>query len=207
MKKAQPQKFQQRKPGAGCIPTCRHPAQIKMKTTSPQKNRFHLFIEYWRKRFFLALTLKFFAGLVIGFGLGIYLLPIIIADAPVAIAVVQVAAETAEREAKFWRDLPGSDALHWGEGTLYLTSDRVTLEGEVSPGPDYRLYLAPSYVEDEKGFFAIKSQSLEIARIKGFKNFSYEIPGDIDLSAYTAVVIWCERFSQFITAGRLTQKG
>ena len=106
MKKAQPQKFQQRKPGAGCIPTCRHPAQIKMKTTSPQKNRFHLFIEYWRKRFFLALTLKFFAGLVIGFGLGIYLLPIIIADAPADIAVVQVAAETAEREAKFRRDLP-----------------------------------------------------------------------------------------------------
>jgi hypothetical protein len=178
-----------------------------MISTSPPKNRFHRFVEYWRKRFFLALTLKFFAGLIIGFGLGIYLLPILIADAPADIAVVQAAADTAEREAKFRRDLPGSDALHWGEGTLYLTADRVTLEGEVSPGPDYRLYLAPSYVEDEKGFFAIKSQSLEIARIKGFKNFSYEIPSGIDTSSYSAVVIWCERFSQFITAGRLTSRG
>ena len=170
-------------------------------------SRFQRVVEYWRQRFFLALSLKFVAGLVIGFGLGIYMLPILIADAPADIAVVEAAASSAEREATFRRDLPGSDSLHWGEGTLYLTSDRVTLEGEVSPGPDYRLYLAPSYVEDEKGFFAIKDQSLEIARIKGFKNFSYEIAPGLDTSGYSAVVIWCERFSQFITAGRLVSRG
>ncbi|XDZ64829.1 DM13 domain-containing protein [Alphaproteobacteria bacterium LSUCC0684] len=178
-----------------------------MTKTPPSKNSFHQFVEYWRQRFFLALTLKFFAGLVIGFGLGVYFLPILIADEPADIAIVQAAADKAERQAVFRRDLPGSDALHWGEGTLYLSSDRVTLEGEVSPGPDYRLYLAPSYVEDEEGFAAIKAQSLEIARIKGFRNFSYEIPAGLDTAGYAAVVIWCERFSQFITAGRLTKRG
>jgi len=150
--------------------------------------------------------LKFCAGLVIGFGLGVYFLPIIIADKPADITVVEAAIGNAEYQAMFRRDLPGSDALHWGEGTLYLNRDRVTLKGDVSPGPDYRLYLAPSYAETEEGFLAIKSQSREIARIKGFSNFSYQLPAAIDIADYAAVVIWCERFGQFITAGRLTRR-
>ena len=164
------------------------------------------YIEWWRKRLFLALTLKFLAGLVIGFGLGVYFLPIIIADSPADQAVLQEEERTAERQAVFVRDLPGSDSLHWGEGTLLLSKERVTLMGEVSPGPDYRLYLTPEYAETKDGFLAIKDRSREIARVKGFKDFSYELAQGIDISQYDSVVIWCERFSAFITAGRLTDR-
>ena len=164
------------------------------------------YIEWWRRRFILALTLKFLAGLVIGFGLGVYFLPIIVADSPADEAILAEESASAERQTVFVRDLPGSDAFHWGEGTLLLSSERVTLMGEVSPGPDYRLYLTPEYAETKAAFLAIKDRSREIARIKGFKNFSYPIDRDLDLSQYDSVLIWCERFGAFITAGRLTSR-
>ena len=162
------------------------------------------YIEWWRQRFFLALSVKFVAGVLVGFGLGIYFLPIIVADAPVDQQVIK-AARTGILKAEFTRDLPGSDFAHWGEGTLYLSPGQVSLDGEVSPGPDYRLYLTPKYVETEAEFLAIKDQSKEITRIMGFKNFSYPVDENLDLSGYDSVIIWCERFSQFITSGRLVQ--
>lgn len=161
------------------------------------------YIEWWRQRFVLALTIKFLAGLVIGFGLGVYFLPIIIADAPVDRMVIEQAAKQSSFKAEFIRDLPGSDALHWGEGVLYLSPGKVSLDGSLAPGPDYRLYLTPEYVDTEEAFFAIKGESLEIARIMGFEDFSYTVAEGVDYSRYNSVVIWCERFSQFITAGRL----
>ena len=164
------------------------------------------YIEWWRKRFILAMTVKFLSGLVIGFGLGVYFLPIIIADSPAAQSVLQAEEAKAEKQAVFTPDLPGSDPFHWGDGTLLISDNRVTLMDEVSPGPDYRLYLTPSYVETGAGFLEIKAQSREVARITGFKNFSYEIEDGIDLEQYGAVLIWCERFSQFITAGKLTNR-
>ena len=158
------------------------------------------------KVFFIVLPLVFILGLGIGFGLGVYFLPIIVADAPAEEAVLQAEEREAEFQAVFTKDLPGSDFAHWGEGTLLLSEERVTLMGEVSPGPDYRLYLAPQYADDEESFLRIKNRSLQVASIKGFKDFSYPIPSGIDIDDYRAVVIWCERFSEFITAGRLTER-
>lgn len=170
-------------------------------------NSFTAFIDWWKQRFFLALTLKFLAGLVIGFGLGVYFLPIIVADDPADATIIQAEVKKADQEAIFVRDLPGSDAFHWGEGTLLLSKDRITLKGEVAPGPDYRLYLIPEFADTEDTFLKIKSQSLEIARINGFTNFSYPMPEGVDTSGYKAVLIWCERFGEFITAGHLKTRG
>ena len=164
------------------------------------------YIDWWRKRFILAATLKFFGCLAIGFALGVYFLPIIIADGPADQTVLADERQSADRQAVFVRNLPGSDAFHWGEGTLLVSKERVTLMGEVSPGPDYRLYLTPEYTETKEGFLAIKAQSREIARIKGFKDFSYPIDRNIDLGQYDSVLIWCERFGAFITSGRLTSR-
>lgn len=163
-------------------------------------------LDFARRHIILALSAKFFAGLVIGFGLGVYFLPILIADSPVDDTIVLAQSQSAERQASFSRDRADSDAFHWGEGTLYLSSTRVTLDGELSPGPDYRLYLTPKFVETEDAFESIKSQSLQVASIKGFKNFSYEIPPSVDINQYDAVVIWCERFGEFITSGTLTPR-
>jgi hypothetical protein len=170
------------------------------------KTLFNKMLDFARRYIILVLTLKFLAGLVIGFGLGVYFLPIIIADAPADDSILVAQAEAAERQAVFVKDREDSDLGHWGEGTLYISDTRVTLEGELSPGPDYRLYLTPKFVETSKGFKEIKSQSVEVARIKGFKNFSYELPSGIDASQYDAVVIWCERFGVYITSGPLTPR-
>jgi hypothetical protein len=98
--------------------------------------------------------------------------------------------------------------LHWGEGRLFLSRENLqyffTLEGEISPGPDYKLYLTPKFVEDEAGFEAIKNNSIRVADVAGHENIRIAVPTSIDPTAYAAVVIWCERFSEFITAGRLT---
>lgn len=175
-----------------------------MNTPSqPSSSLFGKLLDFARRHIILVLTAKFVAGLVIGFGLGVYYLPILIADAPAEQSLVLAEAESADRQAMFVRDRKDSDGLHWGEGTLFLSENRVTLDGEVSPGPDYRIYLTPRFVETEKEFLAIKANSVEIARVKGFKNFSYEIPAGIDNSAYQGVLIWCERFGQYITSGPL----
>jgi hypothetical protein len=44
---------------------------------------------------------------------------------------------------------------------------------------------------------------VQVAPIKAFRNFAVDVPDDIDVSAYKAVLIWCEAFSQFITAAEL----
>jgi hypothetical protein len=38
--------------------------------------------------------------------------------------------------------------------------------------------------------------------VKTFENFIVPVPESVDPSAFNAVVIWCERFGQFITAAR-----
>ncbi|MGU9961393.1 MAG: DM13 domain-containing protein [Candidatus Puniceispirillales bacterium WSBS_2018_MAG_OTU23] len=169
---------------------------MSMETSSGSLN-------FLRRHIILTLMTMSFGSLVVGFGLGVYFLPIIIADAPADASIVQAASASAERQAMFVRDRKDSDATHYGNGTLFLSSNRVTLEGTVTPGPDYRLYLTPKYVETGDDFRAIKAQSVEIARVKGFENFSYEISQNIDINAYSGVVIWCEKFGKYITSGPL----
>ena len=149
----------------------------------------------------IGIVLGGLAALPVGFGLGVYYLPILVASDGASDDVLAAAKSGA---------MKGSDAYHWGEGTLHLTQEAgqyfFTLEGRVSPGPDYKLYLTPAYVEDEAEFLAIKSQSVRVADITGFDNFRVDVPMSIDPTQYPAVIIWCERFREFITAGRLEAK-
>ena len=48
----------------------------------------------------------------------------------------------------------------------------VWLDGSLSPGPDYRLYFAPIFVETEESFLTIKSQSVAVGSIKASANFT-----------------------------------
>jgi hypothetical protein len=76
-------------------------------------------------------------------------------------------------------------------------------EGQLAPGPDYRLYLTKQYVETEADFLAIKSSSVQVGMVKTYDSFALEIPVGIDSSEYDSVIIWCEAFGQFITSARL----
>ncbi len=139
-----------------------------------------------------------FAGA--GFAGGIYALPILIApDSPTVEAVDAVAAN-AQFKGEFKRELAGSDALHWGEGTVYIGPDSISLMGSLAPGPDYKLYLSPQFVETEADFNRLKSSMVQVADVKTFENFLVAVPASIDPSQFTSVIVWCESFGQFITA-------
>jgi len=138
--------------------------------------------------------------MALGFALGVYLLPILIApDAPSDAEVAQVA-DKAIFSTQFDRDLPGSDFLHWGEGELSISARRISFIGALAPGPDYRLYLTPQLVLNEEEFLALKDQSAYVGDIRSFDNFILEVPENINPAAFKAVVIWCETFGEFITA-------
>ena len=138
----------------------------------------------------------------LGFALGIYLLPILTAPPSPDQAALEAAAENASFTGEFTRELAGSDFLHWGEGTVSISENMVTHIGRMSPGPDYKAYLVPDFVEDEAGFEAIKAQSLQIGDVKTFEGFKLDLPAGTDVTAYNTLLIWCEAFGEFITAAK-----
>lgn len=141
-------------------------------------------------------------ALAIGFALGIYLLPVLIAPPAPTAAEVSAQAGAATFRGQFRRDLKDSDALHWGEGTVTLGAGSVALAGELAPGPDYKLYLSPEFVETEADFQRLKPSMVRVGDVKTFKNFLVPLPAGVDPARYTTVVVWCETFSQFITAAK-----
>ena len=150
----------------------------------------------------LALAATHTAALGLGFGLGVYFLPIITAeDAPEA-AVLEQAASAATYSAELTRDLRGSDRLHWGEGTISVSPETISHIGELAPGPDYKLYLTREFVEDEAGFEAVRAEAVRIGEVKSYDGFAIDVPQGIDIEQFTTVVIWCETFGEFITAGQ-----
>jgi hypothetical protein len=148
----------------------------------------------------LVLLVSHLAMLGAGFGLGVYLLPILTAPPAPEAAMLQQKAQSALYSAEFTRDLEGSDFLHWGVGTVSLSQTEIVHQGRLAPGPDYRLYLVPEFVETEAQFEAIKANALEIGEIKSFDGFLIALPDGVDLDAYTTVLVWCEAFGEFITA-------
>jgi hypothetical protein len=136
----------------------------------------------------------------IGFALGIYLLPILTAAESPDIDVIRSAAGSADFIGEFRRDLEDSDPLHWGEGTLYVSANSIAFEGRLAPGPDYRLYLSPRFVETESDFEALKSEMVQIGLVNTFENFMLPVPESIDPADYRAAIVWCESFGQFISA-------
>ena len=86
------------------------------------------------------LSLSQAAALAIGTGLGIYWLPIL--TEPHALDLMAVEANQSGVPAyrtRFDRDREGSDYFHWGKGDVRVYESAITLEGELVPGPDFRL--------------------------------------------------------------------
>lgn len=140
--------------------------------------------------------------LVIGFALGVYLLPIITAPESVDRAMLQSSAQNATYSAEFTKELKGSDFLHWGTGKVSVSPAKIVHDGELAPGPDYKLYLVKSFVEDEAGFNAVKADSALIGDVKTFDGVILDIPAGINIEDYKTVLIWCESFGEFITAAK-----
>ena len=142
----------------------------------------------------------------VGFALGIYFLPILIAPEAPPLEQVNAAAETHQYQGTFVRELADSDALHWGEGDITIGDQSVSFVGELAPGPDYKLYLSPEFVETEADFARLKSQMVQVGSIKNFDRFILDIPSDIDPANYNTAIVWCETFGEFITAVTYTDR-
>ena len=141
-------------------------------------------------------------ALTLGFALGIYMLPILTAPASPDAAMLSEHAGAATHTAEFTRDLRGSDFLHWGEGTISLSPETIVHIGRLAPGPDYKVYLVPEFVDHEDGFGPLRERSVQVGDVKTFDGFILDMPDGIDIEAYTTVLIWCEAFDEFITAAR-----
>lgn len=142
------------------------------------------------------------AVLAVGFALGVYFLPILTEPQGPDEAVLAEAAAGAQYQVSLTRDLAGSDFLHWGEGTVSLSPQQIVHKGELSPGPDYKLYLVKEFVEDEAGFLAVKDTAVQLGDVKTFDGFIVEVPADVNIDDYTTVLVWCEAFGEFITAAK-----
>ena len=150
----------------------------------------------------LLLLLTHTAVLAVGFAGGIYLLPILTAPPAPSAAAVQATAQGAAYSGTLRRNLKGSDLLHWGEGEVWVSQKSIALMGKLAPGPDYKLYLVPEFVETEAEFHRLQPQSVRVGDVKTFDNFIIPVPEHVDVSRYTTVVVWCEAFSQFISAAQ-----
>jgi len=81
-------------------------------------------------------------------------------------------------------------------------SHRLTCLGRLAPGPDYKLYLSPEFVETEADFARLKARMMRVGDVKTFENFVVRVPESVDISRYNTVIVWCESFGQFITAAK-----
>lgn len=150
----------------------------------------------------LLLVVSHALTLAVGFALGVYALPILIAPAAPTPSEVASQAGAAAFRGQFRRDLADSDALHWGEGTVSVGARSIALAGRVAPGPDYKLYLSPEFVETEEAFLRLKPSMVRVGDVRTFENFIVPVADGVDVTRYTTVIVWCERFGQFITAAK-----
>ena len=141
-------------------------------------------------------------ALAVGFALGIYALPILVAPSALAPKDIEALMGPAQWTAQFRRELKDSDALHWGEGRVSVGPRSISLLGKLAPGPDYKLYLSPEFVETEADFQRLKPQMVRVGDVKTFENFLVPVPEGVDPARFSTVIVWCEAFGQFITAAR-----
>ncbi|MFD3540126.1 DM13 domain-containing protein [Streptomyces sp. NPDC058662] len=102
---------------------------------------------------------------------------------------------------------------HRTSGTVTLVrladgSHTVRLEGlDTSNGPDLRVWLTDAPVkEGVEGWRVFDDGAyVSLGKLKGNKgDQNYEVPPEVDLSRYSSVSIWCDRFDVSFGAAALT---
>ncbi len=125
----------------------------------------------------------------------------------VAVSESVTAAETERLLAR--GNFADADALHKGsgiaaiyEGTVGQRLLRLT-DFEVTNGPDLKVWLVTATAPKSSAYVK-NSEWVSLGRLKGnIGEQNYDIPADVEVSRFGAVVIWCERFSIFFSAASL----
>ncbi len=154
---------------------------------------------------FIPLLISHSAVFAFAFALGIYCLPIMMAPDSPSQGSLALSIKNTRYVATIADDLMDSDWLHWGKGKFSIGDDYLVFQGELAPGPAYRLYLSPSFVETEDEFKRLKSSMTAIGEVNSFNDYVLAIPQNINIEEYSSVIIWCESFDQFITAAQYRQ--
>ncbi|HZF89109.1 DM13 domain-containing protein [Streptomyces sp.] len=103
---------------------------------------------------------------------------------------------------------------HATSGTVKLVrladgSRIVRLENlDTSNGPDLRVWLSDAEVkEGQEGWHLFDDgEYVSLGRLKGNKGSqNYTVPADVDLSRYSSVSIWCDRFDVSFGAAELAR--
>ncbi|MGP4000597.1 DM13 domain-containing protein [Streptomyces sp. 8N706] len=79
---------------------------------------------------------------------------------------------------------------------------------DTSNGPDLHVWITDAPVEpgEEKWHVFDDGAHRSLGELKGNKGSqNYRLPPDVDLSRYTSVTIWCDRFDVSFGAARLTR--
>ncbi|MFI8204972.1 DM13 domain-containing protein [Streptomyces sp. NPDC085937] len=101
---------------------------------------------------------------------------------------------------------------HATTGTVSLVrladgSRVVRLEGlDTSNGPDLRVWLTDAPVKEGRAGWHVfdDGRHVDLGALKGNKGSqNYALPEDVDLSAWTSVSIWCDRFDVSFGAAEL----
>jgi hypothetical protein len=148
------------------------------------------------------MAVSYSAVFIVGFAAGMYMLPILTAPPSPSAQALESHAQRASYHGNFIKNLPGSDAFHYGVGDVRLTSDLISFEGKLSPGPDYHVYLANRFIDNEADFLAYKGTFTRVASVNTFDNFLVKIPQDVDIKKFNTVIVWCESFDEFISAAK-----
>ena len=156
------------------------------------------------KALFFASHLALFG---VGFGVGIYVLPILTAEKNSSADEIKEVKNNARYTGAFFKNQKGSNAVHWVDGKLYVSDQEIAFEGSIAPGPDYKIYLTKTQADDRNSFLKIKEESLYIGDLKNYGNFKKNLPNGVNIDEYTTVQIWCEKFEQFIGSAQYREWG
>ena len=137
-----------------------------------------------------------------GFALGIYLLPILTAPQAPSGGALAIALKDSRYVAEMQKQRTDSDWLHWGQGKITLSDDFIVIQGELAPGPDYRMYLSDTFIETEQDFLAKKPNLVQVSQVPSFGTSIHALPAHINIEDYNTVIIWCEAFGQYITSAQ-----
>ncbi|MFF4171659.1 DM13 domain-containing protein [Streptomyces sp. NPDC001744] len=103
---------------------------------------------------------------------------------------------------------------HMTTGTVRIVrladgTHTLRLEGlDTSNGPDLRVWLSDAPVKEGKAGWGVfdDGKYVNLAKLKGNKgDQNYPLPADLDLSAYTSVSIWCDRFDVSFGAAEIVR--
>lgn len=100
------------------------------------------------------------------------------------------------------------DRVHKGEGnaTVYRIGDRLVLRLDpftVTNGPDLYVYLSGHAVPRSSEQLH-QNGALELGRLKGnIGSQNYDLPADVNLSAFKSAVIYCRRFRVIFSTAEL----